>query len=377
MKYSEFKYLGSRPALVKRDIGNRKITKEVYINPNLSVKLVNRYTLTCIDELELMKYNKKKSEFDQQAEKLKSWYENNYNLDLIEFKDGFPLLWELSNLGDVKAREVYNSLIYQKDKLDLLINVRVYKSFTDIYHIFLKYLEDGRFRNEWVDMIKLDDLCMLYYKHYQINSFDNDFYMMVWSIVKKNLNIPYSIPDENLIKDIFSLFKIDFWNYDNSRFDYGRLYNRKFFEEILNPLFQRIFESKSSLIDDFNKEMEKRIDPEKLSKMALIDCLIRYFGRENLLRASQNTNLLHYIKRVIKNIKMLHQDDCWGLYSSSADFFDYTFYLYLKDFLCSAQEHSREKSDIEELILFIEEMMLEIRERDETTCNQMVAGARF
>lgn len=167
-----------------------------------------------------------------------------------------------------------------------------------------------------------------------------------------------------MINEIFSLFKIDFWNYDNSRFDYGRLYNRKFFEEILNPLFQRIFDSKSSLIEDFNEEMERKIDPEKLSKMALIDCITRYFGRENLLKAAQNTNLLHYIRKVIKNIKMLHRDDCWGLYSFSADFFDYTFYLSLKEFFLSIQEHFREISEIEELISFTEEMMVEIQKRD-------------
>ena len=192
---------------------------------------------------------------------------------------------------------------------------------------------------------------------------------MIWSIVKRNLNIPFSLPDGSLIKEIFSLFKIDFWNYDNSRFDYGRLYNRRFFDEILNPLFQRIFEGKFSLLKDFNKEIEKKIDPEKLSKMVLFDCLVRYFGKENLLRASQNANLLHYIRKVIKNIKMLHQDDSWDFYDSYANFFDYRFYLALEDFLLSIQENSvvitNEMNDIEDLFLFIEEMKVEIKKRDE------------
>lgn len=365
MGYSEFKYLGKRPTLHRRDVGDREITKECYINTLLSVKLVNRYTLTCINDLELATYTTKGSEFDKQVEKLENWYENGYSFDVIEFRKAFPLLWELSNLGDSKAREMYYSLIYQKDKLDLLINLKVYKFYTGVYSIFLKYLEEGSFRLEWVNNINLYDLCMLYYRQYQINSFDNDFYLMIWSVVKKNLNVPFSLPDESLIKEIFSLFNIDFWDYDNSRFDYGRLYNRKFFEEILNPLFRRIFESNAYLLEGFNEEMEKKIDPEKLSKMALIDCIVRYYGKENLLNAAQNTNLLHYIKKVIKNIKMLHQDDRWDLYSYSADFFDYTFYLSLENFLGSVQEHSKEKSDIEELILFIEEMMVEIRERDE------------
>ena len=239
MTFSEFKYLGRRPTLHRRDIGDRKITKECYINSLLSVKLVNKYTLTCINDLELTAYSQKGSEFDKQVEKLKNWHDNGYSFEFFEFKEAFPLLWELSNLGDSKAREVYYSLIYQKDKLDLLINPEIYKFFTDIYQIFLKYLEEGTFRLEKVDNIKLNDLCLLYHDPY---SFDNDFYMMIWSTVKKNLNLPFSIQDENLVNDIFSLFEVDFYDYyENVRYDYRRLYNRKFFEEIINPLFKRIF----------------------------------------------------------------------------------------------------------------------------------------
>lgn len=190
---------------------------------------------------------------------------------------------------------------------------------------------------------------------------------MIWSIVKKNLNLPYSIPNKNLVRDIFSLFEVDFSYYENSRRDYGRLYNRKFFEEILNPLFQRIFKNNSSLMEDFNKEMEMKIDPAKLSKMILIDCIIRFFGKENLLKAYRNTNLLHYIKKVIINIKNLHQGECWGFYSYSADFFDFNFYLSLEDFLLSIQDNvvlPKEKRNIEDLIFFIEDMKMEIQKRD-------------
>lgn len=368
MRFSEFTYLGKRPTIHRRDIGEREITKEYNINPLLSVKLVNKYTLICINELELTTFTTKGSEFEKQVEKLKNWYNNDYDLDLIEFREGFPLLWELSNLGDSKAHEVYNGLIYQKDKLDLLINLRVYKFFTGIYQMFLRYLDEGVFRSEWVNNIKLYDLCMLYYRHYQLNSFDNDFYIMIWSVVRKNLNFPDSIPDINLISEIFNLFKIDFWNYDNSRFDYGRLYNRKFFEEILNPLFRRIFESNSSLLDDFNEEMEQKIDPEKLSKMALIDCIVRYYGKENLLKAAKNTNLLHFVKKMIKNIKDLHQDDCWDFYSAYSDFFDYSFYLALEDVLVAIQDNSvflnGDMREIEDLLLFIEDLKKTIQNRD-------------
>lgn len=367
MTFSEFKYLGRRPTLHRRDIGDRKITKECYINSLLSVKLVNKYTLTCINDLELTAYSQKGSEFDKQVEKLKNWHDNGYSFEFFEFKEAFPLLWELSNLGDSKAREVYYSLIYQKDKLDLLINPEIYKFFTDIYQIFLKYLEEGTFRLEKVDNIKLNDLCLLYHDPY---SFDNDFYMMIWSTVKKNLNLPFSIQDENLVNDIFSLFEVDFYDYyENVRYDYRRLYNRKFFEEILNPLFQRIFESKSSLIVDFNSEMDKPIDHIKLTKMVLIDCIVRYFGKENLLKATQNTNLLTYIKKIINYIKMLHYDDCWDFYSAYTDFFDYKFYLALEDFLVSIQDNSvvltEDLREIEDLLLFIEEMKMEIQKRDE------------
>ena len=245
MKFSEFKYLGRRPLLRRRNVGDRKITKVYYINPLLSVKLVNKYTLICINELELMTFTSKGSEFDKWLKKLKQWYNNNYNLDLIEFKIGFPLLWELSNLGDSNARETYYRIIHQKEKLDLLVNLRMWEFFTNIYRIYQDYLEEGVLKHEWINRIKLYDLCLLYYTHYQINSFENDFYLMIWTIIKKNLNLPFSISNTNLIKDIFSLFEVDFWNYKNSRFDYGRLYNSKFFEEILNPLLQRIFKNKT------------------------------------------------------------------------------------------------------------------------------------
>ena len=66
---------------------------------------------------------------------------------------------------------------------------------------------------------------------------------------------------------------------------------------------------------------------------------------------------------------MLHYDDCWDFYSAYTDFFDYKFYLALEDFLVSIQDNSvvltEDLREIEDLLLFIEEMKMEIQKRDE------------
>lgn len=103
--------------------------------------------------------------------------------------------------------------------------------------------------------------------------------------------------------------------------------------------------------------------------MVLIDCIIRFFGKEELLKASYNTNLLYYVKKVIKKIRSLHQEECWEFYSYSGDFFDFKFYFSLEHFLSHIQENStllpKEKGEIEDLIWFIKEMKVEIKKKKE------------
>lgn len=112
---SEFKYLGTTK-LRKRELGDRKVTKETYINHLLSVKLVNKYTIICVNELELMKYSRRGSEFNSIVEKLRNWYESDYKIDISDYDFTFPILNELAYMGEQEALQTYNKLISNKVK---------------------------------------------------------------------------------------------------------------------------------------------------------------------------------------------------------------------------------------------------------------------
>ncbi|MFW9785099.1 MAG: hypothetical protein ACFFFB_22655 [Candidatus Heimdallarchaeota archaeon] len=202
MNKNEFDHLGTTN-LRKREIGNRKISKEVYINHLLSVKMVNRYTLICVNELELMEFTRRGSEFESTVKTLKKWYENNYLIEIGNLDFILPLLRELSYSGDSEARNIYLNLIYNKEIVKMLIDTDFYDFFEGIYNVYLKLENNVEENFNLIEKINLDDLRWFYFYEFRLREFDNDFYRIIWDIVKEKLKIPQSMIDENVTLNLF------------------------------------------------------------------------------------------------------------------------------------------------------------------------------
>lgn len=160
MIHDEFEYLG-KSQLRKKGLGSRKVTRETYINHLLSVKLVNKYTLICVNELELIEYSCKGREFDSVVEKLRIWYENDYEISISNFNFSFPLLSELAYSGENEALQVFNKLITNREIVEKLIDIEFNDFFRDIYEIYLDLLDKGKFNKDLARRIKLEDLSAL------------------------------------------------------------------------------------------------------------------------------------------------------------------------------------------------------------------------
>ncbi len=63
----------------------------------------------------------------------------------------------------------------------------------------MNYLEHGRFEPDSVKNIKLGDLKLLYSNFLFMSGMKNEFYILIWKIVKQKLNIPQSILNDQAI----------------------------------------------------------------------------------------------------------------------------------------------------------------------------------
>lgn len=387
MSYKEFEYL-TTTRLRKREVRNRDISKESYINHLLSVKIVNKYTLICVNELELMEYTRREIEFESTVEKLKNWYEHDYDLNLLDFDFVFPLLCELIYSGDNEAKNMYFNLINNKEKLEKLIDIDFYSFFKDIYEIYLKLLDKGEINIDLVKQIKLNDLRLFYYYQYQADLMENNFYRIIWDIVKNKLNIPFSMIDEDIIHKIFTLFQVELahteseLNYKTYAMDYHSRYNKTFFREILDPLIIEIFTNEPDLKMQFMTEFNSRVNSLNEScpsEIILFDSILRCseLGEQILEYNSCGELFIHEyasIKeddkylffpeflnlsiKVANKIKKLRDNDKWKFNIIKNYYFDYTFLILLQKILFYTQKRNliEDKTTIEELITFIEEL---------------------
>lgn len=283
MIHSEFKYLGTTK-LRKREIGSRKVTKETYINHLLSVKLVNKYTLICVNELELMEYSRRGSEFDSIADKLRNWYESDYEINISDYDFTFPILNELAYMGEQEALQTYNKLISNRAIIEKLIDIDFNNFFKDIYDIYLEQLEKGEVNMDLAKRIKLEDLCSFYYYQYKADILENDFYLHIWDKIKFNLKIPISLIDEDIIKELFKAFEVKLWtddpdlNYEAYSSEYNSKYNRTFFKEIIDPILMEILTTRPKLKTQFILEFNNKINSlNKLNspEIILIDVVLK------------------------------------------------------------------------------------------------------
>ncbi len=386
MDFNEFKYLGTT-GLRKREIGNREVTKEYYINHLLSVKIVNKYTLICVNELELMEYTRRGSEFDSTIERLRSWYENDYDINLNNFIFAFPLLHELAYFGDEEARNIYYKLINNKSILEKLIDVDFNDFFKDIYEIYLELLDMVEIDIDLAKRIKLDDLRIFYLYQYQADRMENDFYQYIWNIVKNKLNIPISMINEAIIKELFNTFNVQLpsiseLNYEVYLDQYYSRYNKVFFREIIDPILTEILTNRPNLKTQFILEFNRRINihEENLpAEMVLLDCILKCSElSEEILEYNtcgelilhENTSLnednkyllmpefVHLIINTANKIKKMREVNSWILKSKSEDYLDYSFLVIIQKVLLYIQKNRLiEKEKLMKiLITCIEEM---------------------
>ncbi|MFW9825423.1 MAG: hypothetical protein ACFFE4_20950 [Candidatus Thorarchaeota archaeon] len=380
MNKNEFDHLGTTN-LRKREIGNRKISKEVYINHLLSVKMVNRYTLICVNELELMEFTRRGSEFESTVKTLKKWYENNYLIEIGNLDFILPLLRELSYSGDSEARNIYLNLIYNKEIVKMLIDTDFYDFFEGIYNVYLKLENNVEENFNLIEKINLDDLRWFYFYEFRLREFDNDFYRIIWDIVKEKLKIPQSMIDENVVDKLFKAYVIKdcFRNSENLEayfMDFQSIYNKAFFIEIIDKLLIQIFEEETLRMQFLNKFNQKAssISENCPAEMILIDTILRCselgdnffefdtcgelvfheearFG-DNCIYLSFPEFLRICIITAEKVIKM-NVKNLWEFKLVIGDFLDYSFLTILQQVLVyiKKQNLTQDRNSIKDLIL--------------------------
>ncbi|KKN37332.1 hypothetical protein LCGC14_0764480 [marine sediment metagenome] len=276
-----------------------------------------------------------KIEFWGHCSNLQVWFENNYNTQLIHRNLAFPLLHELSKVGDPIAEKIFieeiarrfesgnsavmNFLILEgylkylpQEYLEMLskngeflkriVRYIVEKPlFKNTLIEYINHLKNGDIQTHWIiKNIKLDIICKIYeevYDSYTNEENETDFLdgieIFLWEVLRKEIDKIFLIFNVSFIKDLFKIF-------DNNQ-DYGFILVNEFLNKnIIIPIIRRCLEIES-LEENFLSELNDRLKSNEriYSLVNLLNCYIRFSGEKQL-----NYKIKDFIIKILSEDKL-------------------------------------------------------------------------